>query len=209
MGNFTIGKVGPESLTDYLDYFDNRAFTDNPRWQSCYCHFTYADHDAKPWKERTLEENRTSVIKLIESGQMRGYLAYSEGVPIAWCNASARKNIPLARDNQPNSEDDTIGAIVCFVVSKPFRGKGIARQLLTRALDDFRSAGFKIAEAYPRRDATSEAGNHYGPLRLYLSAGFAIHREDQDGGLVVRKTLHGFLNRNPAPYLFNCVSPSR
>ena len=46
-----------------------------------------------------------------------------------------------------------------------------------------------MEEAYARRGEAGEAENHTGPLALYLSAGFAIVREDGDGGAVVRKTL--------------------
>ena len=29
---------------DYMRFFDNDAFTDNPHWASCYCHFNQAPH---------------------------------------------------------------------------------------------------------------------------------------------------------------------
>ena len=46
-----------------------------------------------------------------------------------------------------------------------------------------------IAEAYPRPDASSAAANHFGPLAMYLAAGFAVHRTDGDGSVCVRKPL--------------------
>lgn len=194
MPPITIGPVGPETLPDYLDYFDQRAFADNPRWQSCYCHFTFADHSEKDWGERTLDENRGAVIKLISSGAMRGYLAYADGLPVAWCNAAPRSKIPLARDvaaeipgDDPN--DSTIGVIVCFIVSQPWRGQGIARQLLATALEGFCEQGLLTAEAYPLEDAKSAASNHYGPLEMYLSAGFSIHGQIDVRNLIVRKDL--------------------
>ena len=32
-----IRKLTSESLNDWLDYFDNLAFTDNDDWCGCYC----------------------------------------------------------------------------------------------------------------------------------------------------------------------------
>ena len=46
-----------------------------------------------------------------------------------------------------------------------------------------------MAEALPFEDAAGDAENHHGPLSLYLGAGFRIHRRDDDGHLVVRKSL--------------------
>ena len=49
--------------------------------------------------------------------------------------------------------------------------------------------GLLVAEANPSRDATSDAQNHFGPLSLYLSSGFSIVREQDDGLVVVRRPL--------------------
>ena len=44
-------------------------------------------------------------------------------------------------------------------------------------------------EARPVKDAKSAAANHHGPLPLYLSSGFSIVQENDDGSVLVRKTL--------------------
>lgn len=44
-------------------------------------------------------------------------------------------------------------------------------------------------EANPRQAAGPAAENHFGPLSLYLSAGFVVHREDADGSVYVRRAL--------------------
>ena len=53
-----IRPLTPDLLKDYLHFVDNKAFVDNPKWSSCYCHFTCAPHELKPWTERAAEENR-------------------------------------------------------------------------------------------------------------------------------------------------------
>ncbi len=36
---YRVEKLKKEHLEKWLDFFDNRAFKDNPYWKSCYCTF--------------------------------------------------------------------------------------------------------------------------------------------------------------------------
>ena len=65
----------------------------------------------------------------------------------------------------------------------------LADFLLEAACEGLRRQGLRIAEANPRTAAASAAENHLGPLALYLSAGFTVHREDDDGSVYVRRAL--------------------
>ena len=78
---------------------------------------------------------------------------------------------------------------MCFLVAPRYRGEGIARLLLQAACDGLRGQGMTIAEANPRPQAETPADNHFGPLSLYLSSGFTVHREDSDGSVYVRRAL--------------------
>ena len=87
---------------------------------------------------------------------------------------------------------DRIGSIVCFVIAKNHRRKGIARRLLEAACKGFKAQGFTMAEAYVLKDAKGDAMNYPGPLSMYLSAGFEPFREcccDGDDTIVVRRSL--------------------
>ncbi len=183
-----VRPLTPASATDYFAFFDGDAFADNPRWASCYCHFLWAPTDVKPWNRWTGDENRAAVAALIAERQLQGYLAYAGGKPIGWCNATPKVKIPALREER-DPDAAAVGAIACFVIAKPYRHQGVARRLLAAACDGFAHDGLEAVEAYARRGETGEAENHTGPLPLYLSAGFAIVREDGDGGAVVRKTL--------------------
>ena len=66
---------------------------------------------------------------------------------------------------------------------------GVARALLEEACAMLREQGDRVAEADPLRDATSDAENHFGPLSLYLSSGFSVVKEQDDGLVVVRRSL--------------------
>lgn len=111
-----------------------------------------------------------------------------DGVPVGWCNAAPRKLLH-ALDDEPIPDAEQVGEIVCFLVEPSQRGRGVARQLLEAACNRLRLQGLRIAEANPRTESDSAAANHFGPLNMYLSAGFSVHREDNDGSVHVRRTL--------------------
>jgi len=71
-----IKPLEPDLLDDFLYYFDNIGFADNPDWSVCYCHFYHFAGSIKEWEKRTGEENRNASIGLIRSGKMHGFLAY-------------------------------------------------------------------------------------------------------------------------------------
>ncbi|MDP9044472.1 MAG: GNAT family N-acetyltransferase [Pseudomonadota bacterium] len=178
----------PERLPDFLDFFEHRAFVDNPKWLSCFCHFPHADHANIVWKERTATENRAATCARIEAGTMTGWLAYADGLSIGWCNAGPRRFIAGLFD-EPEPLADRIGAIACFVIAPAFRGKHVATRLLHAACDGLRTCGFEWAEAYPRPASVNAAEHHHGPLAMYEAAGFGMVKREADGGLVVRKRL--------------------
>lgn len=180
-----IRELSPDLLQDYLNFFDHDAFADNPRWASCYCYFPHAPHALGNWDVNATQQNRAAVSARIRAGQMRGYLAYVDGKVVGWCNAAPRSEMTIL-DDEPQQEK--IGSIVCFVIAKPFRGKRVATRLLQAACDGFRDQGLRVAEAYPRAQAESEASNPRGPLAMYLAAGFERVRES-DGSVIVRKAL--------------------
>ena len=183
-----VRALSPDRLLDFLRFFDGSAFSDNPKWSSCYCQCFYEDHSVVKWSERTGAENRAFACARVPKGLMQGYLAYSDGSPVGWCNAAPR-HLLRALDDEPTPNAEAVGAIVCFLVEPSHRGRGVAKQLLEAACDGLRDQGLSIAEANPRATATSASENHFGPLGLYLSAGFSVHREDEDGSIYVRRAL--------------------
>ena len=174
-------------LDDYLNFFDNIAFVDNPKWASCYCFFPQASHETCIWKERTAEKNRADVIKNITEGKMNGYLAYDNNQPVGWCNAGPRGYMTITPDyDEPDA--DKIGAITCFIIKKEYRKKGVARLLLKTACEGFKNQGFKYVEGYPMKDVKGDAPNHWGPMELYISEKFEEYTTEDDT-IIMRKTL--------------------
>ena len=182
-----VRPLQPELLSDYLAFFDRDAFADNPRWASCYCFFNHTPRECEPWDERTGAQNRADAASWVAAGRMRGYLAYSRGKVVGWCNANLRASYTNL-DADPELARRRVGAITCFVIAKACRGRGIARRLLAAACAGFEREGMDFIEAYPRKDANGEAANYHGPLAMYLAAGFVPVAENQ-GVVVVRKRL--------------------
>jgi GNAT superfamily N-acetyltransferase len=184
-----IHPLSPAREADFMAFFDGEAFSDNPKWSSCYCQCFYEDHSKLHWPGRSTADNRACAGQRIARGQMQGLLAYSEGKVVGWCNAAPR---PLlhALDAEPIANPEQVGTILCFLVAPNARGRGVATALLDAACEQLRAEGLLSVEANPRPAATSTAENHFGPLAMYLAAGFKIRRRDEsDGSVWVGKEL--------------------
>jgi hypothetical protein len=87
--DITIKPLTPNILDDYLFFFDNMIFKENPEWSKCYCFSYHFVGTKEQWNKK---ENRSSVIEFVHAGKMTGYLAYSDNKPVGWCNANNRLN---------------------------------------------------------------------------------------------------------------------
>lgn len=183
-----IHRLTTERKNDFLTFFEGEAFADNPRWNSCFCQFLYVDHNVVSWHDRTFEQNRAAACERIHTSRMQGLLAYLNGKPIGWCNAAPRSMMDAFFD-APDEDEKHLGQITCFVIAKEYRRTGIATSLLHAACNALKAQGLSIAEASPLADENDEAKNHFGPLRMYLNAGFHVHKPLDDGKILVRKHL--------------------
>ncbi|KPK85728.1 MAG: hypothetical protein AMJ94_18765 [Deltaproteobacteria bacterium SM23_61] len=107
---------------------------------------------------------------------------------MGWCNANDKRNYArLAADKNLRIDPrEKVGSIVCFIIGPQYRRRGIAKRLLEEACAGFEKKGYAYAEAYPRKEAASDAQHYHGPLSMYLQAGFEVHREFPEF-LIVRK----------------------
>jgi len=189
--NITIKPLSPALLDDYINFFDNDAFADNKHWASCYCRCYLFDHDNFDWKKTTAEENRAAVIELIKAGKLKGYLAYDGDKPIGWLNANHRNNYSVVSYDKVDKTEN-IGSLICFLIVKDYRRKGIAKKLLNAACDGFKQQGFDYAEGYPVINVEGDDKNYHGPLSLFESEGFVEYDREKDDVeiVIVRKDLN-------------------
>jgi GNAT superfamily N-acetyltransferase len=115
----------------------------------CWCMYWHL-----PRKEFTAhkgEGNKRAFRQLVERGQVVGLLAYVRGHPVGWCAVAPRESYPvLERSRILKRVDETpVWSVVCFFVSKDFRGKGLTTILLRAAVDYAGRRGAHIIEGYP------------------------------------------------------------
>lgn len=190
----TVRELKPELLSDYLNFFD-KAFTDFPDWAGCYCGFY--ETEEKDWdpSEKAGLEHRKSRSEQISAGRAGGLLAYTDGKPVGWCNAQPRARFANMRSYTVavTNPQESVGSIMCFLVSPDYRGKGVGTALLHEACDLFRRNGLRVAEAYPW-SPSGETGmpwaekNYKGSLNMYLKNGFKIQQQ-LERFAIVRKQL--------------------
>jgi GNAT superfamily N-acetyltransferase len=163
-----IKELSNELINDWFDFFENRAFEDNEEWRGCYCTAFYYP---KPEEYPSITNRRKDYAKwLIETGRMCGYLAYENGKVVGWVNSNDKTKYPRLSDIVKNEEK--VLSIVCFLIEKEHRGKGIARKLLSSIIKDAKGRGYSIIEAYPKKKAKSEYGSWNGPYEMYKKSEF-------------------------------------
>src|SRR5665647_1972287 len=184
--DISVKPLTPDLLEDYLFFFDNLVFTENPDWSRCYC---YSFHFVGPDEQWNKEDNRSSVIKLINEKEMAGYLAYWDDKPVGWCNDNDRLKFQrlLKYFDLIDNPQDKVCSIVCFVVHPDYRRKGIARKLLEQVISDYSKRDYDYIEAYPGNGQLSCERLYKGPLELYKIFDFKIEKELNDYFLVRKK----------------------
>ncbi len=195
MKDFVIKKLTGELKNDYLDFFDNRAFSDGNPNGPCYC--TSPNQDEETIKQMVSEFQANGVketirkyaVEMLDKGEINGYLAFDDGMSIGWCNAadidSYEGFVPeFARENKCGK---TV-AIVCFEIAPGYRGQGIASAFIERVCVDAKEKGYVAVEGYAKILEAQDEYDFTGPIHLYEKAGFSQIIE-QNGIAIMRKLL--------------------
>jgi len=196
--NLIIKPLAPGLTTDYLDFFDNRAFTDNNPMGPCYCNAAIMsteelDKMISEFGDDCKGTLRKYAVRQLAEEKIFGYLAFDGDVPVGWCNAGDIKRYPVSRHQaipdfaRDNASDNTF-SIICFAIAPECRGKGVASALLERVISDAISQGFKAVEGYVNTKYAGKYWDHTGPARLYEKFGF-VEAAKQDVKVVMRKEL--------------------
>lgn len=182
----SIKPLEPDLINDYLNFFDNIAFTENPDWAKCYCYSFHFTGKTEEWRK---ESNRTAVTSLIKKKEMKGYLAFDGKIPVGWCNVNPRENYPALNkhyDIDLNS-NKKVASIVCFLIHPEYRRKGIAHNMLQTIIEDYSMKDYDFLEAYPAKHESSDEQNYKGPIRMYSKLGFEVIKELKNNFLVRKK----------------------
>jgi GNAT superfamily N-acetyltransferase len=199
MSELRVERLTPAHAADYLAFFDHErgpAFSDNPEWSTCYCHY-YEVPTALKWGDFDGAMNRKAMQARIETGEMEGYLAYDGSEVAGWMNAQPymklRYACPRMRIPQPDLPVPAhdAAAIVCFVVHPARRRQGVSRALLAYGVDNLRARGMALVDAFPWNvgaDGTKATDFYHGALPMVLGAGF-VQIATHENVTVVRKML--------------------
>jgi GNAT superfamily N-acetyltransferase len=171
IGEVEIHEVTEERLDDWLDFFDHDMAVGTPHFSACYC---LEPHELNPGElrppPRRWTERREEMIGLLRRGHAFGYLAYVDGRPAGWVNASIRGNTTLFR--RGDDQDATTATVACFAIARPYQGHGLAPQLLARVVADAAGRGAEAVEAYPSNPGVGTEPNFRGPRKMFEAAGF-------------------------------------
>jgi GNAT superfamily N-acetyltransferase len=123
------------------------------------------------------EGNRKAMKRIVESGEIPGILAYSNGQPIGWCSVAPRERFILLENSRilKRVDDKPVWSVVCFFVVKTFRRKGVTVKLLKAALEFARKKGAKILEGYPvepKKGKMPDVFAYHGLASAFRRAGF-------------------------------------
>jgi GNAT superfamily N-acetyltransferase len=96
------------------------------------------------------------MIERLGTGGTYGYLAYVDGTPAGWVNASPRPDYGLYQLVDPDEPDPTaVIGVSCFIIAPPYRRHGIAATLLDGVIADAADRGARWIEGYPYNDPES------------------------------------------------------
>jgi GNAT superfamily N-acetyltransferase len=129
------------------------------------------------FKQNKGEKNRRAFQKIVAAGETPGILAYADGEPVGWCALAPREDYPLLENSRvlARIDGEPVWSITCFFVAKPYRGKGVTRQLAKAAVDYARKRGARIIEGYPVDSKTGRMPDPFvytGLISTFRSAGF-------------------------------------
>jgi GNAT superfamily N-acetyltransferase len=185
-----IAPLTPGRLPDLAALFEQGG---DPKW--CWCaYFRIRSIDfsnASKAKHRAVLES--AVEDLAPEGRAPGLVAYDGDVAVGWISIGPREDYErLAHSTVLAPVDGTpTWSIVCFVVGRRSRDKGVATALLAAGIDYARDHGAAMLEAYPVEIPDGKripsADVYRGSLSMFERAGFeVVARRRPPGGAAAR-----------------------
>jgi ribosomal protein S18 acetylase RimI-like enzyme len=167
-----IRPLDPERFGDLALLFEEGG---DPKW--CWC--AYFRFRGRDWTNASAAENRGALQAIAGDDPAPGLIAYRDGRVVGWVSLGPRESYErLAYSKVLAPVDDTpVWSIVCFVVSRRARGRGVAAALLDGAIGYARDRGATTLEAYPvdTSDGRVPSANAYhGTLGMFERAGFVV-----------------------------------
>lgn len=143
----------------------------------CWCAFWRVR--GSDWSDWTAEKNRTVLEGLADRDPAPGLVAYAGGRAVGWVSVGPREDYERLERSKvlARIDDKPVWSVVCFVVSRSVRGRGVASVLLEAAVDYARDHGATLVEGYPvdpTRGRVPAASAYTGALAMFERAGFEV-----------------------------------
>lgn len=172
-----IRPLTPERLPDLAALFEQGG---DPRW--CWCaYFRIRGIDfSKGSKARHRSVMVAAVAEDARGGRAPGLVAYEEGEAVGWISIGPREDYERLAYSKVLAPIDyrPVWSIVCFVVGRQSRGRGVARALLDAGVAYARDHGATMLEAYPvdvpEGERIPSANVYRGTLAMFERAGFKV-----------------------------------
>jgi GNAT superfamily N-acetyltransferase len=153
----------------------------------CYCRLWHFDGTAREWLARCSqrpEENAAECEQALVAGspEMTGMVASRGDEIVGWLKLAPAEvagklyGQRLYKDLPCFSGDRRgIYCVGCLLVREDQRHRGVARALLTGAIEHAQRSGARALEALPRSDRdAADVSLMMGPTQLFLDAGFQV-----------------------------------
>jgi GNAT superfamily N-acetyltransferase len=139
------------------------------------------------------KDNKAAIRSLVEAGDEPGLIAYVDGDPAGWISLAPREDFPrlvYSRTFRPIDERP-VWSVVCFVIGKSYRRRGLSGRLLAAAVEYARGHGARTLEAYPVEPAGDLTGDrgYQGIRSTFAAAGFSEVTRAANGRPVMRLEL--------------------
>jgi GNAT superfamily N-acetyltransferase len=185
--DLTIQPATPDRWDDLVAVFGLRG--DPAR---CWC--AYLRQAKVDYRDR--DGNRERLHRAVESGSPPGLLAYSAGEPVGWVSVAPREEFAERLARSPSLRPvpgEGVWSVLCFVVPRPYRGRGVAHALLAGAVAHARSRGAAAVEGVPRDDTGGARWPnpvaYTGTASMFARAGFTEIDRRRDDRVVYRLDL--------------------
>lgn len=121
-------------------------------------------------KENDGESRKRQMLERIGTDTPVGLIGHLQGTPVAWVSVAPRETYRNL-GGLPVEPGEVIWSIVCFFVQRRLRGRGLARLLITGAVNYAKEKGATIVEAYPV-DPDAPSYRFMGFVSVFAEAGF-------------------------------------
>jgi GNAT superfamily N-acetyltransferase len=172
-----IEPLTADRIVDLAGLFEQGG---DPKW--CWCaYYRIRGMDfSKGGKARHRSVLEAAAVDDAAGGRAPGLVAYDGGQAVGWISIGPREDYErLAHSRVLAPVDETpVWSIVCFVVGRRSRGRGIARALLDAGVAYARDHGASALVAYPVEIPDGEripsANVYHGTLSMFERAGFVV-----------------------------------